>query len=241
MLPFNAQIARSQRRGDTFPPAPPLPEVILLCQRAKEMQQIEATCQLPYFSLKTVQPMGSTSVTGSSTATSFTTKTYNYYVPPVTYHPETFVMSFLGTKDYINRKPLERYHSESHYNSDEWNVLTWAPEHFQKMLEVFQKSPSEQTGYLGIAFNTESSQPVVYDIDPDGPAKRLTFYLSGKKVVKINNLNIRYRTQLHRIIKKSKPGTEIILSVETKNGTLENYKIIVKSIPFGYQTQLPYF
>jgi len=78
--------------------------------------------------------VGEEYVTGSSHTTSFTTKTYQYYVPPVTYHPENFTLSFIGTKDYINRKTIERYHSESKHNSDASNVLTWAPEHFQNML-----------------------------------------------------------------------------------------------------------
>ena len=55
----DVEIERRQGRGNTFPPHPLCPDC-MLCQRADHEKIFNTICQLPYFSLKTVQRYGST-------------------------------------------------------------------------------------------------------------------------------------------------------------------------------------
>lgn len=188
----------------------------------------------------TTGTIGGSYISSRSSTTTYSTKDQTLYIPPVTSHPESFILSFLDTSKYKQRKTIERYRAESKFTSQQENPLTWAPEHIQNMLETFQKSIPEQTGYAGIGLNTEHSLPLIYHIDPAGPASKSNIP-KGKKIIAINGEKIKYRTQAHKIIKKSKPGSNLILGVGKNNIIEQEVKIKTNKTPIYYQLEKPYF
>lgn len=184
--------------------------------------------------------IGATHISGTSSTTTYSTKENTLYIPPSTYHPESFVLSFLDTSKYKQRKNLERYRAESKFNSEQENPLTWAPEHIQNMLETFRKSMPGKTGYAGLAFNTESSPPTVYSIDSAGPSSKYSF-LENMKIIEINGQKIKYRTQAHKIIKNSQPGTSLVLGVGKNDTVDQEVTIEIDKTPNYFQLEKPYF
>lgn len=202
------------------------------------------TYSLPSYNTTTTNASGFVDgqyVSGQATTSSWNTKDYQYYVPPTTYHPEYFNISFYGALEFIDNRVVERYRADSKHNSNSGNVLTWAPEHIQKMLEVFQKSSLQETGYVGIAFNTENSQPKIYSVDPHGPAYRWINNLVGSDVIMVNDTQIRYRTQAQRSIKATSPGDSIKLTYKRSDGKIEYVVLKAANAPFNYLIDTPYF
>lgn len=201
------------------------------------------TISVPQFesnSATTTGNMNGAPVDLTTTSSRISTKDMQIYIPPRIYHPETYSLTMISTAALKERKIVERYRAESKYTSNASNPLTWAPEHLQKILETFQQSDRNVTGYLGIALNTQSSQPQIYEIDEFGPSAN-HYELNGSKLIEINGEPIRFRTQVQTAIKNSNPGSIIKLTYINSDGERKSTELKAGKIPEQYQINTPFF
>lgn len=183
--------------------------------------------------------VGGTTYSGSSQGTRTTIVPVQDYVPPTAVHPESFVLAMLDSRRLLSGRATERYRAESKFTSTSESALTWAPEHLQNMLEHFRQSDPHSTGYLGLGLRTDVAPPIIYEVDPDGPAASRR--LKGNTLASIAGERIVRRTQAQRIIKGLPPGQEVELIVEDAEGRRRAVRLKVARAPSYYQRYRPFF